>query len=153
VQLIPAFTSMGESKMAYFFGNDDMIHVLNTQSGEVEDFKVSNPNFPVNINPIDQASFNDRKISEEFYANSNYYIGLYYDPYRKGLLRIGLKQQKGISSRIYELLDENMNIVAQFEQPTVNYNNPLFFPDEIWFPFTRGYGENEMKLLRVRIEE
>ena len=153
LHLIPSFTAMGESKMAYFFGNDDVIYVLDTQSGEVEEFKVSNPNFPVNINPIDRLSFLDSKISTEIYANSSYYTSLHYDPYRKGLLRIGFKKQDGISIRIYELLDENMNIVGQFEQANSNYNRPLFFPNEIWFPFTRGYAENEMKLLRVKIED
>ena len=46
-----------------------------------------------------------------------------------------------------------MNIVAQFEQPTIDYSRPLFFPDEIWFPYDQGFAENEMKLLRVRIED
>ena len=151
--LIPAFVGMGASKMAYFFGHNDNINLLDTQSGKVEELKVSNPNFPVNINPIDRASFLNSTITEEVYANSNYYIGLYFDPYRKGLLRTGINIQDGISSRIYELLDENLKIVAQFEQPTIDYSRPLFFPNEIWFPYDQGFAENEMKLLRVRIEE
>ncbi len=89
--LIPAFVGMGESKMAYFFGHDDIIYVLDTQAGKVEEFKVSNPNFPVNINPIDRASFMDSQIREEFYANSIYYIGLYYDLIEKACFELVLK--------------------------------------------------------------
>jgi hypothetical protein len=153
MRYIPSFTSMADGKIAYFFGIDDTIHVLDTNTGEISDFSIPNPSFPLNIRPIDQASFMDRNWYVEFTSNLSYYSGLYYDPYRKGLVRMGLKKENRRLIRIYELLDENMNIVGQFEQSSQYSPTPFFLPNEIWFPFQMGYAEDEMKLLRVRIEE
>ena len=150
---LPSFTAMEDGKMAYFFGINDTIHILDTNTGEITDYSIPNTSFPINIRPVDQAFFMDRNQYSEFSSNLSYYSGLYYDPYRKGLLRMGLKKENNRLTRIYELLDENMNIVGQFEQPSQYSPAPFFLPNEIWFPFQMGYAEDEMKLMRVVIEE
>lgn len=153
MRFIPSFTALADGKIAYSFGIDDTIHVLDTKTGEITDFSIPNPNFLLNIRPVDQATFMNRNGYVEFTSNLSYYSGLYYDPYRNGLVRMGLKKESNRLTRIYELLDENMNIVGQFEQPSQYSPTPFFFPNEIWFPFQMGYAENEMKLLRVIIED
>jgi hypothetical protein len=150
---LPSFTAMGESKLAYSFGIDDVLYVLNIQSGAIEEFKVSNPNFSLNIFPVDQASFNDPAFLDDYSESLQYYGSLYYDPYRDGLLRVGFKQDNGQRVRVFELLDKEMNIVAQFEQPEYYSGRPLFFPNEMWFPYLQGYKEDTMKLMRVRYGE
>ena len=150
---MPAFTAMGEAKMAYSFGINDSIHVLDTETGEVTDYAVPNIEASVNIMPMDQDTFMDSNQSSAVYANSFYYSQLSYDPYRKGLLRMGLKTVNGISSRVLEIIDEDMKIIGQFEVPQQYSPVPDFFPNEMWFPYRRGYKEDEMMLLRVRIED
>jgi len=150
---LPSFAAMDDGKMAYFFGIDDTIHILDTKTGEITDYSIPNTSFPINIRPVDQAFFMDRNQYREFSSNLSYYAGLYYDPYRKGLLRMGLKKENNRFTRIYEILDEKMNIVGQFEQPSQYSPTPFFLPNEIWFPFQMGYTEDEMKLMRVVIEE
>jgi len=150
---MPAFTAMGEGKMAYSFGINDSIHVLDTETGEVTDYAVPNIEAPVNIMPMDQDTFMDSNQSSAVYVNSFYYSQLSYDPYRKGLLRMGLKTVNGISSRVLEIIDEDMKIIGQFEVPQQYSPVPYFFPNEMWFPYRRGYKEDEMMLLRVRIED
>ncbi len=150
---IPAFTAMGEGKIAYNFGINDIIHVLDTQTGEVTDFAVPNNEAPVDIMPIDQSTYMDASQSSEVFANSFYYSQLSYDPYRKVLLRMGLKTVNGETSRVLEIINKDMKIVGQFEVPQQYSPVPYFFPNEMWFPYRRGYKENEMMLLRVVIEE
>jgi hypothetical protein len=150
MNFLPSFTANGPSSMAYFFGLDDVIHVLNTETGEISEHKIPNPNFPLNIRPIDQAGYNDALYRREHYANLSYYAGLFFDPYRNGLVRMGMKTENGNTSRIFELIDKKMQIVAQFEQSIEYTPNPVFFPNEMWFPYLQGYAEDEMKLMRVR---
>lgn len=150
---MPAFTAMGEGKMAFSFGINDSIHVLDTETGEVTDYAVPNIEAPVNIMPMNQDTFMDSNQSSAVYANSFYYSQLSYDPYRKGLLRMGLKTVNGIPSRVLEIIDEDMKIIGQFKVPQQYSPVPYFFPNEMWFPYRRGYKEDEMMLLRVRIEE
>jgi hypothetical protein len=147
---VPSFTAMGSNKIAYNFGVDDVIHVLNINTREVVDFSVVNNEVPINILPVDENTYNDRDQMAAILANSFYYNHLFYDPYRKALVRVGVKTVNNVSSRIFELIDENMKIVAQFEQPSQYSPIPLFFPNEMWFPFQQGYAEDEMKLMRVR---
>ena len=150
---LPSFTAMGESRIAYSFGIDDVLYVLNTKSGVIEEFKVSNPNFSLNIFPVDQASFNDPAFLDDYSESLQYYGSLYYDPYREALLRVGFKQNNGQRVRVFELLDKEMNIIAQFEQSGVFSGRPLFFPNEMWFAYLQGYKEDTMKLMRVRVAE
>jgi hypothetical protein len=147
---LPPFTAYGDSAIAYTFGIDNLIHVLHTETGEITDYKVPNPDFAVNIRPTEEATLNDRSLFQDYIEEQQYYIGLHYDPYRDGLLRVGIKRNNGISTRIFELLDEEMSIIAQFEQPSEFSGVPIFFPNEIFFPFQQGYAEDEMKLMRVR---
>jgi hypothetical protein len=148
-----SYTAMSGGKIAYNFGINDVIHVLDTQTGEVTDYAVPNSTAPVNIIPIDKNTFMDASQSSEVFANSFYYSQLFYDRYRNGLVRIGVKQVNGVSSRVIELIDENMKIIGQFEQPSHYSPIPYFFPNEMWFPYWRGFAEDQMKLLRVVIEE
>jgi hypothetical protein len=147
---LPSFTAIDDSRMAYSFGIDDIIYILDTKSGVIEEFKVSNPNFRVNMPTLDLPSFTDPSFMANFNAKVQYYGNLFYDPYQNRLIRVGFKQDRGHSIRVFELLDNNMNIVAQFEQPEVYSGRPLFFPNEMWFPYLQGYKEDTMKLMRVR---
>jgi hypothetical protein len=152
MNLIPSFTASGAGKIAFLFGIDDTIHILDTATGEVKDYTVSNPNFPINIQAVDQMTINDRAVYTELSSNMSYYAGLYYDPFRRGLVRMGIKPLNDKTTRIYELLDEGLTIVGQFEQPNQYSPTPMFFPNEIWFPFQLGYKEDGMKLMRVRMD-
>ena len=147
---LPSFTAYGDSAIAYTFGIDDVIHILHTETGEITDYKVPNPEFPLSIRPTEESTLNDRSLFGEYIEEQQYYIGLHYDPFRDGLLRVGIKKNNGITTRIFELLDKDLTIIAQFEQPSQYSGVPIFFPNEILFPFQQGYAEDEMKLMRVR---
>jgi hypothetical protein len=150
LNFLPSFTAYGESAIAYTFGIDEVIHILNVETGEITDYKIPNPEFPLSIRPTEEATLNDMSLFRNYIEEQQYYIGLHYDPFRDGLLRVGIKKNNGITTRIFELLDKNMTIIAQFEQPSQYSPIPLFFPNEMWFPFQQGYAEDEMKLMRVR---
>lgn len=150
MNFLPSFTAFGESFMAYLFGTDNVINILDMETGEIKQHKISNPEFPLNIRPIDQAGYNDAAYREEHYANLSYYAGLFFDPYRKGLVRVGIKTVNGEKTMLYELLDNNFQIIGQF-QLYPNYSAlPIFFPNEMWFTYGQGYKEDTMKMMRVR---
>jgi hypothetical protein len=150
---VPAFTALGKGKIAYNFGMNDTIHVLDIRTGEVVDHAVPNNEVPVDIMPMDQDTFMDSNQSSAVLANSFYYSQLNYDPYRNGLVRMGLKTVNGETTRVLEIINEDMKIIGQFEVPQQYSPVPYFFPNEMWFPYWRGFAEDQMKLMRVRIED
>jgi hypothetical protein len=147
---MPAFTAMGKDKIAINFGIDDVIHVLDVNTGEMVRHSVPNPTMPINITKVDLNTFRNREEYAEANYNSFIYGNLFYDPYRDALVRMGVRKVNGESIRLFELIDAEMQIMGQFEF-SLNYSvKPLFFPNEIWFSFLQGYKEDTMKLMRVR---
>ncbi len=149
-----SFTGSEDGRIAYSFGIDENIHVLDIATGKVETHEVKNPNLPINIYPIDKASYLDKDFyTYEYLRNYTMYRHLLYSPYWDGFLRMAVHLDNGNLHLIYELINSDWEVVGQFEVPSAYHPIPIFFPNEIWFPFRLGYKPDEMKYYRVTIGE
>jgi hypothetical protein len=149
----PAFTGCDDGRIAYQFGIDNIIHIIDTETEEIESFKVDNPDLPVEIYPIDIETFNNQAESQYYLANQATYGSIYYNQYTNGFLRSYSVSKNGVKKNYMEILNEDLEIVSYFEIVSSYSKVPLIYPDEIWFPFQRGYKENEMKLLKVTLSD
>jgi hypothetical protein len=149
-----SFTGLDNGRIAYSFGIDENIHILDVAKGKVETHLVSNPNLPIIIYPIDEISYRDKSFySDEYLSNYTIYSNLYHHPDMEILLRMALKVENGVISTIFELINSNWDIIGEFELPENYFGIPVFFPNEIWFPFRFGYKPDEMKYYKVTIGE
>ena len=148
------FVGLENSKIAYSFGIDENIHVLDVLTGEIDTHFISNPHLPLKIYPIDKASYIDKDFySYQYLANYTTYRHLFYNPHWHGLLRMSTHVERGIKHRIFELINSNWEIIGQFEFPSEFSVTPIFFPNEIWFPYQLGYKPDEMKYYKVTLGE
>lgn len=148
------FTGLNDNRIAYSFGIDENIHILDVKTGKVETHEVTNPNLPLKIYPIDNASFQNKDFfTYEYLANYTHYYHLFYHPYWNGIIRMAVHLENGVNHRIYELINSDWEVVAQFEPPSTYFAIPIFFPNEIWFPYFLGYKPDEMKYYKVTIGE
>jgi len=147
---IPSFTATFDNKIAYSFGFEKTVYFLDLTTNEVSSVDINNPSFQVNMKPVSRESFLNREYYKDFSSNFSFYAGLFYDPYNSNLVRMGVKRTGTTTSRLFEIIDKEMNIVGQFEQPLSYSPIPVFFLNEILFPYLQGYKEDTMKLMRVR---
>ena len=149
----PAFTGCDDGRIAYQFGIDNIIYTIDTDSEEVKSFEVTNPELPVNIYPIGVETLNDLAEARIYLDNQSTYGEIYYNQYTKGFLRSYSVTTNGQKRSYMEIINEDMEVLSYFEIDT-NYSTvPMIYPGEIWFPFQRGYKENEMKLLKVTLSD
>ena len=66
---------------------------------------------------------------------------------------MAVNMENGVNHRIYELINSDWEVAAQFEPPSTYFAILIFFPNEIWFPYQLGYKPDEMKYYRVTIGE
>lgn len=149
-----AYVGLEDNRIAYCFGIDEDIHVLDVETGEVEVHSIVNPDLPLKIYPIDEAAYKGKEFfNYEYLANYTVYSNLSYHPDMDLLLRMALRVENNIVHKIFEIINSDYQIIGQFEIPEPYSVNPVFFPTEIWFPYLMGYKPDEMKYYRVTIEE
>lgn len=146
------FTACGDDCLAYQFGIDDRVYFVNTKTGEVKSHSIKNEYFNVNISPISKVNFENRSIKTDYSSNNTTYIKIYYNPYTRGFVRIGQEKTQGLTKTIIEIINKDMEIISYTNLPENYLRVPIFFEDEILFLYFQGYKEDEMKFLRIKLE-
>ncbi len=147
----PAFTGCDDGRIAYQFGIDNIIYTIDADTEEIKSFEVANPELSVNIYPIGVETLNDLAETRIYLDNQATYGEIYYNQYTNGFLRSYSVATNGKKRSYMEIINEDMEVVSYFEID-INYSTvPMIYPDEIWFPFQRGYKENEMKFLKISL--
>lgn len=146
------FTACGKDCLVFSFRIDDKIHILNTKSGEVRSHSLKNEYFNFEITPISKSNFENQSTKMAYYsATSRTYSKNFYNPYTEGFVRVGSEKIQGNQKRICEIINKEMEIVGYTFLPDNYFLPPLFFEDEILFPYFQGYKEDEMKFLRIKL--
>lgn len=152
----PKFTAFGEKKLAYLTGLDDLIQIFDITTNEITSYKVTNPDFKINIYPIDEATLKNPDQYREYRDGTSIYNGLHYDPVNSIFLRFYSGSKSGAikKNRYVEILNEDLELLSYFtlDKEFLGATNPLFFPGEIWFPYFMGYGQDEMKFTKIVLD-
>ncbi|MFC2188899.1 hypothetical protein ACFCT7_16410 [Fulvivirgaceae bacterium LMO-SS25] len=147
------FTACGKDCLAFSFRIDDKIHILNIKSGEVRSHSLKNEYFDVEIAPISKSNFENQSTKMAYYSSTSRTYGKnFYNPYTEGFVRVGSEKIQGNQKRICEIINKDMEIVGYTFLPDNYFLPPLFFEDEILFPYFQGYKEDEMKFVRIKLD-
>jgi len=149
----PKFTAYKEKYLAYIFGIDDKIYLYNLDNTEITNHVVSNPKFPINVSSIDINSFKNKAEFSDYKNTLDHYFALFYDNQNNILLRYYAgKVDSGDRKRFVEILNDRFEVVSYFEVDSKYMVTPLFFPNEIWFPYFSGFKSDTMKFYKVVLE-
>ncbi len=150
----PKFTAFKKKYLAYMFGIDDKIYLYDLDNGKTTTHVVSNPKFPINVPSIEIDFFKNKAAFSAYKSTLNHYFALFYDYQNNVLLRYYAGQVDGGDRRRFvEILNDKLEIVSYFEVDSKYMVTPLFFPNEIWFPYFSGFKSDTMNFFKVVLEK